>query len=203
MAHDLTTTSTPSRPVSLYSASNDQLAAILHGQCNQGRLVDDLRDILGLYYQPNETDGQRARQIALFVKDLADMSDATVQWALTEWRRTQDRRPMPATLRQLCMLRRSEASQQMASRQPKRSEADFRPEISDAERDRRKAVIAEVAAQCGMVKAGQQLAWPKNSEPEHRTPHWSETASPDDPRWQALNKARAANPLTRAPGDLK
>lgn len=160
--------------------------------------MDDLRDLLGLYYQPNETDAHRARQIALFVKDLADMSDATVQWALTEWRRTQDRRPTPATLRQLCMVRRSEASQQMSSRRPKPSEAEFRQEISDAEREHRKAVIADVAARCGMIQAGQQLAWPKNAEPEHRTLHWSETASPEDRRWQDLQRAREQNAIIGA-----
>jgi hypothetical protein len=147
MANDLTTNSTPSRPVSLYSASNDQIDAILHGRCNQGRLVDALRDLLGLYYQANETAEQRARIIALFVKDLSDMSDATVHWAVDEWRRTQDRRPSPASLRQLCMVRRAEASNALAKRKPPEPAPTF--QLSDEDRARRREQVERIMKEAG------------------------------------------------------
>jgi hypothetical protein len=150
MANDLTTNSTPSRPASLYSASNEQLTAILHGQCNQARLVDALRDLLSLYYQPNETTEIRARQIALFVKDLADMSDATVGWAIDEWRRTQDRRPSPASLRQLCMVRRAEATTAQAKRRPPEPAPTF--QLSDEERAKRRAQVEQIMKEAGFSR---------------------------------------------------
>ena len=51
----------------------------------------------------------QVRQIALFVKDLEEFSDDCVWWAIREWRRNETRRPTPASLRQLCMMRRHEA----------------------------------------------------------------------------------------------
>jgi hypothetical protein len=123
---------------------------VLHGQCNQGRLVDALRDLLSLYYQPNETAEMRARQIALFVKDLADMSDATVHWAVDEWRRTMDRRPTPASLRQLCMVRRAEATNALARRQPPEPAPTF--QISDEERAGRRAQVEQIMRETGFAR---------------------------------------------------
>ena len=105
MATDLTPTSTTSRPVSMSTASNSYLEAACSTACNLRRLIDALRALLGLYYQPDEPAHHRARQIALFVKDLADQSDDAVHWAIDEWRRNHDRRPTPASLRQLAMMR--------------------------------------------------------------------------------------------------
>jgi hypothetical protein len=193
MANDLTTSSTPLRPVSLYSASNEQLQAILHGQCNQGRLVDALRDLLSLYYQPNETTDQRTRQIALFVKDLADMSDATVGWAIDEWRRTMDRRPSPASIRQLCMMRRAEATAVLAKLRPAEPAPYADANITPEERDKRADILERVAKASGFVQT-QHGQWTLPVDPKAELevkPHWSVTAAPDDPRWQMLRKARA------------
>lgn len=200
MANDLTHISKPSSSVSLYSASNDEIHAILNGRCDQGRLVDALQDLMGLYYQPDDTPEQRARHIALFVADLSDMSDQAVHWAIREWRRNQDRRPSPAALRQLCMRRRQEAMTASASRMPK-AHAAPEPIPSDEQRKVMADRIAEIAAKAGFVRteAG-QFAFPERPEDApKRVPHWSETAAPDDPRWAAVRKARAANELMSRP----
>ena len=164
--------------------------------------MDGLRDLLSIYYQPSETPEMRARQIALFVKDLAEFSDEAVSWAIDEWRRTQDRRPTPATLRQLCMTRKQEALQ--AQRGRTATEAiggpDLQP-LSDEERERRSAVIAKAAKAAGFVQNqhGQwQLPQPEGAKPK-RIPHWSETAAPDDPRFAELRRARAAAGVFEAP----
>lgn len=38
----------------------------------------------------------------------------------------------------------------------------------------------------------------EDRKPKERIPHWSETAPPDDPRWEQLRRARDANPIIRA-----
>lgn len=183
--------------MSLISASNEQIAAVLHGQCDQGRLIDALRDLLSLYYQPSETTEIRARQIALFVKDLSDMSDATVGWAIDEWRRHQDRRPSPASLRQLCMMRRAEATKAAEMRREP-APAPYQPaEISAEENARRTEVLERVAKSAGFVQTqhGQWTLPASEKDKPKRVPHWAETAAPDDPRWAQLRAARAESPL--------
>lgn len=159
------------------------------------RLPDALRTLLGLYYIPNETDAERARQIALFVTDLADMSDDCVWWAMREWRRTQDRRPSPAALRQLCMMRRQEAVRAL----PKPEPAPPPYKLADeATLEERRAILARVAEESGMVRSKSgQWTFPSEVEEAPRVPHWTETAMPNDRRYAALRRARAGNSLMR------
>ncbi len=160
--------------------------------------MDSLRDLLGLYYQPNETVDQRTRHIALFVKDLADMSDDAVGWAIQEWRRTQDRRPSPASLRQLCMMRRHEASEQTAGRRPPDPAPYGDATIGEEERARREAIVAKCAKASGFVQTKHgQWTLPSEAPEAKRVPHWSETAAPTDPRFIELRRARRAAGIYR------
>lgn len=176
----------------LSSASNDYLQEVLYGRCDQARLVDDLRDLLGLYYQPNETAEQRARHIALFVKDLGDMSQDCVDWAISDWRRNHDRRPSPASLRQLCMMRRHEAVKAMGGGRP------YNPPVGNPNPDparsveERQAIVERCAKAAGMVKHEGQWVTPAliAEREQKRIPHWSEGAAPDDPRFAELRRAR-------------
>jgi hypothetical protein len=186
-----------SRPVSLFSASNDYLRDVLNGRCDQARLVDGLRDLISLYYQPAETSEMRARQIALFVKDLSDMSDDCVGWAIDEWRRNNDRRPTPASLRQLCMMRREAATKAL---KPEATNLHPAPctslePLSDEEKAKRQAIIERCAHAAGMIKHQGQWVTPSRHEEltkeQERKPHWSEQALPNDPRWAVLRRARA------------
>ena len=191
MQNSLTTTSQGSRSVSLYSASPEYRSEALNGKCDQSRLVDDLRDLLRLYFVPSETPEAQVRQIALFVKDLEEFSDDCVWWAIREWRRNETRRPTPASLRQLCMMRRHEALKAAPRPEPDRSQTGAEPfmaPLSDAEKERRRAVIAKCAKAAGMKFDGRQVVPDIPTKP--RTPHWSEIAKPDDPRWKALKEAR-------------
>lgn len=171
----------------LTSASNSYLAAATGSTCDQVRLVEAIRDLLGFYYQPDESPEHRARQIALFVKDLADQSDDAAFWAVDEWRRTQDRRPTPAALRQLAMMRREAAFKATAARRPP---PDPTPVYVEPDPERRAAFLAEIDATLS------HLASKVDAETAaQRRPHWTETAPPDDPRWDELRRAREANAL--------
>lgn len=175
------------------NASNDYLAAALASRCDQVKLADALRTLIGLYYQPNETEEERVRQIALFIGDLSDMSDDNVWWAMREWRRTQDRRPSPAALRQLCMARRHDLDREEKSRRPRDVGPQMWSPATPEQIAKRKSIMDRVAAQAGFVRDKEgALAWPSRPDDKPtRLPHWSETAAPDDPRWSALRAARA------------
>jgi len=183
-----------SRPVCLSSASNNYQDEAAYGECDQAVLIRSLRDLLSLYYQPDETPQMRARQIALFVKDMADFSDDCAGWAIDEWRRNQDRRPSPASLRQLGMRRKQEAFGAIKSRPE-----PMVPHIPYAEPDleERKEVIERINRNLGHVLHRGRYVSPTYvaDDVQPRKPHWSETAAPDDPRWAALRKSRAANAL--------
>jgi hypothetical protein len=150
MANDLTTHSKP-QPLSLPSGlSSPALAEALNGRCNQERLLRGIRDLLGLYWQPNDTPEERARQALLFVRDLAEFSDDVVDAALSEWRRQHDRRPTIAGLRQLCMARRYGLTEEAKRRSPPEPEPQFR--LSDEERARRREQIAMIMKETGFAR---------------------------------------------------
>jgi hypothetical protein len=149
---------------------------------------------MGLYFVPDETPEERMRQVAMILEAVADMSDDCVWWALREWRRTQDRRPSPASLRQLCMRRRQEAVACLPEPQP--SPPPYR-EAAPEDLAERAAILAKVATSVGLVQT-QHGQWTLPDNPEakpERVPHWSETVGPDDPRWEMVRRSREDSPL--------
>ena len=191
MPNDLTVTSTNSRHVSLYSAPAEYRREALNGKCDAGKLAKALKTLLGYYFVATETPEERARQIAQMAMDLSEFSEDCVWWAMREWRQKHDRKPTPASLRQLCMMRRHEALKAAPRPEPDRSQTGAEPfmaPLSDAEKERRRAVIAKCAKAAGMKFDGRQVVPDIPTKP--RTPHWSEIAKPDDPRWKALKEAR-------------
>lgn len=195
MDRHLTTTSTRSRPVSLCSASNDYLGEAMHGRCDQGRLVDALRVLFAAYFVPDETTEMRAMLIATFVKDMAEFSDDCAFWAVDEWRRNHDRRPSPASLRQLAMMRKQEAfkaGQRLRQPEPEPVYSEPDPAVRAENLERIHKTLGSV------LNRGEYVSPTYVADVEKRAarkPQWSETAAPDDPRWAELRRARAANPL--------
>ena len=187
----MTVTSTNSRHVSLYSAPAEYRREALNGKCDAGKLAKALKTLLGYYFVATETPEERARQIAQMAMDLSEFSEDCVWWAMREWRQKHDRKPTPASLRQLCMMRRHEALKAAPRPEPDRSQTGagpFMAPLSDDEKERRRAVIAKCAKAAGMNFDGRQVVPDISTKP--RTPHWSEIAKPDDPRWKALKEAR-------------
>ena len=187
----MTVTSTNSRHVSLYSAPAEYRREALNGKCDAGKLAKALKTLLGYYFVATETPEERARQIAQMAMDLSEFSEDCVWWAMREWRQKHDRKPTPASLRQLCMMRRHEALKAAPRPEPDRSQTGAEPfmaPLSDDEKERRRAVIAKCAKAAGMNFDGRQVVPDISTKP--RTPHWSEIAKPDDPRWKALKEAR-------------
>jgi hypothetical protein len=183
--------------------SQAELVQALDGHCDQERLLRGIRDLLGIYWQPTDAPEERARQGLLFVRDLAEFSDDVVGWAVSEWRRTMDRRPSIASLRQLAMRRRHGLTIEAKRRNEPVASAGpsaVYEQLTDAERDERRAAISGILQQAGYqhrrtgwVSPG--LIAEERAAVEAKPRHWSETAAPDDPRWAELRRARAANAL--------
>jgi hypothetical protein len=119
----------------------------MHGQCDQERLVWAIRDLLSLYYQPDDSAEMRARQIALFVKDMGEFSDDCAFWAIDEWRKAHDRRPTPAALRQMAMMRKQEAFK--AAERLKRAEPE--PRFVEPDPEKRAENLERILAATGFI----------------------------------------------------
>lgn len=72
------------------------------------------------------------------------------------------------------------------------SRPDDRRQIAAPEPDPEE--VEEIRARRDVLMAELQSAL-KAQEKRERRPHWSETAAPDNPRWDELRRIRAANPL--------
>lgn len=186
----------------LSSHSRQELSAALAGTCNQAKLAIAIKDLLGLYWIAADSPEDRARQIALFVRDLAKFPEAVIAYAVHHWRTTQDRRPSIASLHQLCMARQHALAQRLdyLDGNAYRPAPHIGPEPTTAEIESRRAFVETTLAQAGFQKRTTGWVSPgivaEEAISPKRVPHWSETASPDDPRWIALRQARAKAGVT-------
>lgn len=185
----------------LSSRSPQEISAALRDPVDQAKLAVAIKDLLGLYWVPADSPEDRARQIALFVRDLAKFPDAVVAYAVHDWRTTQDRRPSIASLHQLCMCRQRALMERAAYLSPPDQAPDPTPSAEQIEQ--RRALIGQALAKNGFVK--RETGWVSpgvvaEEKEQPRKPHWSETAAPDDPKWAALRRARAENPLMNQGG---
>lgn len=96
--------------------SDREIGEALDGRCNQARLARSLRDLLKPYFA--ESPEERAREVAIFVQDLAEFSEDVAFWAVREWRLNEDRRPTSAGLRKFCMARRADLVREQRRRAP-------------------------------------------------------------------------------------
>lgn len=143
---------------------------------------------------------------AAFVKALAHVPEWAMNAAFDKWERTGQRRPSPAEIVILAERELKPMAEELARRQR------IMDEDAAAEAERIKARVTPEAAARIMAEAGMtegrlaavkrfpmarsaDEAKAKLVDWEAPAAHWSETAEPDDPRWEILRKARAANSL--------
>jgi hypothetical protein len=120
-----------------------------------------------------------------------------------------DRRPSIASLRQLCMRRRHDLTQEAKRRDGPKVIAEpsaVYDRMDKGEREKRKATISGILQRAGYQRRATGWVSPalvaeERANAAARPRHWSETAAPDDPRWAELRRARAANPLMNPPSE--
>ncbi len=194
MPNDLTTPAKTSPLALLSSHSRQEISAALSTPVDQAKLFQAIKDLLGMYWIAADMPEDRARQIALFVKDLAKFPDAVVAYAVHDWRTRQDRRPSIASLHQLCMTRQVALIQRRDALFEAEQGQSSAPEPTPEEMARREEFMARALDTAGFAK--RKAGWLMKTEiaeaeDKPRIPHWSETAAPNDPRFAALRKARA------------
>jgi hypothetical protein len=184
-----------------------EINAALAPSADQGWRVRALGELLDIWF-PERSDA-RTRLVATFVLDLEEFPCAVVRSAIDEWRREQDRKPTPAALRQVCARIRHELhrSRDLALRPaPPNREAEIAERIKTIPQetiDQRRETAERLLQRCGFVRRSgrvmsRTLAADLDAEADKPKPaHWSETAAPDDPRWEILRKSRAANALVK------
>lgn len=153
------------------------------------------------YWQPNEAPEERVRFEALLVKDLSAYSDWVVASSIEEWRRTMAKRPSPAELRATCARFRQHAQVQLNARRDDRvpDPETHRAGHSSSISEEAKASFRRIAAGVGYVEHdGDWITTAHREDREEqapRAPHWSEREETAT-RWaDALEKARARNPI--------
>lgn len=192
--------STPSPMTSLREQPASTLATAIHSPHDAGKALKRVNAVLGLYFDPDFDAETRALVRQEFVVALANYPDWAVQRAFDRWVADMRRRPSPGEIVILVQRELKPIADELARR---RKHAD------EAEEERRRAAAARCSAEAAqevLERAGftpkRMAAVAQNpmartleeaeARAEVKARHWSETASPDDPRFEQLRKARAA-----------
>lgn len=160
--------------------------------------------MLSAYYEPDVDPQTRAELRQEFVVALAHVPEWAMQRAFDKWVKTASRRPSPGEIVILAERELKPITDELASRAAEKMRED--EERAAAKKNR---VTPEAAArimdEAGMTPerltalkrfpmAGSVAeAQAKSAAWDKPTPHWSETATPDDPRWEMLRKSRIAS----------
>lgn len=178
------------------------------------RLMERITACLAAYYDPDTEPHVRAMVRGQYATALSPYPTWAVARAFDEWARTGTRRPSPADLvilaeRQTAPFffelrkRKERADEERAER-----EASLRRRVSP---ERAQAILEEygmtekrLAAVRRFPRAQtmDQAEAMASGEQQEPVRHWSDTAAPDGPEWQALRAARAKNPLMNGGNEL-
>ncbi|MDZ7904938.1 MAG: hypothetical protein U5N55_03570, partial [Cypionkella sp.] len=158
--------------------------------------MERARVCLKLYFDPDMSDLDRAEMYEAFGRVLGNLPRWAVSKGYDAWEKSGTRRPSPAEILILAERAIKELTDEVARRgAAKQSEPDRECERVSP------SVAAEILASAGfgedrtnLVKrfpmAGSVDEVHQAAKP---SPHWSETAAPNDPRWEALRKSRKSS----------
>ena len=186
----LTAPSFKSPMASLREQSVSTIQAAILSPHDSGACLRRIVAVLGLYYDPDQDPEAKALTREEFVRALDGKPDWAIQRAFDTWTKTAQRRPSPGEIMILVDRELRPLGEELARRDK------FQRGQADAERaakvtpEMRKAAN-DILERCGFTAdrsralerdplAGSNAALERAMKP---TPHWSETAPPDDPRW--------------------
>jgi len=194
--------------VSVREQSTSTLAtAILSGR-NPGETLRRANTVLAAYFDPDIDPETKAALRQEFVVALKDFPDWAVQKAFDVWVKTMTRRPSPGEIVILAARETEVIHRELKIRaddEAARREYENRVEMTEDQLARRREVAEQTIRAAGFTKERSEQfkraplaltfaeAEAKAKEPDR--PHWSESAPPEDPRWEQLRRARAQNTL--------
>lgn len=157
--------------------------------------MERTRVCLSCFFEPNMAAEDRAAMMDEFGRALRDFPRWAVSKAFDVWMRTSQRRPSPGEIAILAGRELKTVTDEIALRR----KLEVQPEPPRSKPD--PAAAAEILNRAGWTP--NRMAAIRNAHPmvgsmdeaetaraSARVPHWSETASPEDPRFAALRKAR-------------
>ena len=155
-----------------------------------------------MYFDPDNDPETKAAMRESFVRALSQIPAWAMHRAFDRWEKTQQRRPSPGEIvilaeRELKPMvdevakrkRDYDAEEaELAERKARRVSADTAAAILDRAgfTPRRMEAVRAAPMARSLDEAAERFAPAK---------HWSETAAPDDPRWDVLRVSRAASGL--------
>lgn len=173
-------------------------------------IMGRLPALLNLGYQPEVDGSTHAALVREFIGVLQDFPVWALAEAMDRWVDQHNRRPAPAELKILANRAMQPIGDALAERQ--RQAALDRQEAEARTRDRASPeaaarILAEngfTAARLDRVMRGETVRAPQSIDDLDRhsgaadpNAHWSDTAGPDDPRWDDLRRAREASPVSK------
>ena len=177
------------------------LQAAILSRIDAGAILKRTHAVLSLYYDPDLDPQTKAELRQEFVVALQTYPGWAIEQAFDRWIATASRRPSPGEI--VILATRAMEPILLAVKNKLREQEPVAPgfqPISDEQKDRanylleRMGFTAKNAAALKLFPMAKSVADVENkiTEWETRKPHWSETAPPDDPRWEVLRKSRIA-----------
>lgn len=196
----LTAPSFKSPMASLREQSVSTIRTAILSPHDSGACLRRIVAVLGLYYDPDQTPEAKALTREEFVRALDGKPDWAVQRAFDTWTKTGTRRPSPGEIlilieRELAPMGAELARREKFEREQAEAarEAAVTPEMRKAAND----ILQNLGFTADRSRALERDPLAGSNEALERamapTKHWSETAPPDDPRWEILRKSRAAS----------
>lgn len=177
---------TPNMPAaSVRARSTSDLIAAIRFPGDDQYILDRTRAVLKLYYEPESSPVERMAVIEEFRRALTGYPRWAVVGAYDGWVAQHSRRPSPSEIVILAQRRVQPLTDEIAAR---------RKAATPADEDRSERITPERA-----VEIMREMGFGPNEDEGERDAtnraHWSENAPEDDPRWESVRAARAANPI--------
>jgi hypothetical protein len=183
---------------SLRERSTSQLLDAIRSPTDQGKVLLRLATCFAMpYFAPEQDEAMKSAVTQSFLQALDGLPTWAILRAFDAWEKTFARRPTPAEIRNLAGNEIKALTDELALRQ----KTTMLEPSKDTRVDR--ATAAKILQDSGFtlkrmeaVRSAPMARTMDEAEAARdqvRTPHWSETAAPDDPRWEALRRSRAAS----------
>ena len=198
---NLTTTTGNTPALSVRDKSSADLTQAIHSPGDEEYTLNRTRTCLKLYYDPDMSATDRAEMIDSYAAALRSIPKWAVAQAFNQWERDKTHRPSPANLVGLANAAIKRMTDELSHRRKMAERPVDKPaktvdELANAERALQRAgFTAKKFDMVGRKRMATTEAELYQHDMQDRVPHWTEKVGADDPKMEALRRARAENPI--------